>query len=178
MIEVLLIALALSADAFAVSLGLGTKNEKALALKTALCFGFFQGFMSFVGFLAGDKIGEFEIGKIAAFSLLFLVGCKMIYGSFKDEEKTDASLSFYALLMLGIATSIDALAVGLTLTLLSVKPLISICIIAAVTFIVSYLGVKIGEKGAQKLGSKAEIAGGLILIFISLKLLAEHFIAN
>ena len=180
MIEVVILAIALSMDAFAVSIGLGSKKveaQKAFAIKVALLFGFFQGFMPFVGYLAGIGLDSFikEIDHWVAFVLLGFIGAKMIYESFgNDIEDEIASVSNKILLTLAIATSIDALAAGFTLNLFNVHFMISILLIGTITFFFSLLGIYIGAKGGRILESKAEFLGGIILILIGLKILLEH----
>jgi len=177
MIEVLLLAIALSMDAFAVSIGLGVKNKgdiKVLAIKAGLFFGIFQAFMPLIGYLGGvglkDYIGDFD--KIIAFVLLLIIGGKMIYESFdKNKEDEIDSISNKVLFTLAIATSIDAMAAGFTLHLFSLNPYISLILIGFTTFVFSYVGVYLGTKGASKYESKAEFLGGTILILIGIKIL-------
>ena len=180
MIEVVILAVALSMDAFAVSIGLGSKKieaQKAFAIKVALLFGFFQGFMPFVGYLAGIGLESFikEIDHWVAFVLLGFIGAKMIYESYGENiEDEISSISNKVLLTLAIATSIDALAAGFTLTLFNVHFIFSIFLIGIITFMFSLLGIYIGTKGGSFLESKAEFLGGLILIIIGIKILVEH----
>jgi len=180
LIEVVILAVALSMDAFAVSIGLGSKKieaQKAFAIKVALLFGFFQGFMPFVGYLAGIGLESFikEIDHWVAFVLLGFIGAKMIYESYGENiEDEISSISNKVLLTLAIATSIDALAAGFTLTLFNVHFIFSIFLIGIITFMFSLLGIYIGTKGGSFLESKAEFLGGLILIIIGIKILVEH----
>ncbi len=182
MIEVLLLAVALSMDAFAVSVGVGVKNgafNRALAIKVALFFGIFQGLMPLFGHLANmgvDKYISF-IDHWIAFVLLSLIGAKMVYESFGDDKEEEISkITNRVLLMLSIATSIDALGAGFTLSLLSLNPFISMLLIAVITFCFSYVGVFIGTKGGSFLEKKAEFVGGIVLILIGFKILLEHTI--
>ncbi len=180
MIEVLLLAFALSMDAFAVSIGLGVKNRefnKSLALKAALFFGIFQGLMPLFGYLASIGLGSFieSVDHWVAFFLLALIGGKMLYESFEENTEDEISIiTNKVLLLLAVATSIDAMAAGFTLNLMELDPLFSMVIIAAVTFIFSYLGVFIGSKGGSFLEDKAEKLGGIVLIGIGVKILVEH----
>jgi manganese efflux pump family protein len=177
MIEVLFLAVALSMDAFAVSIGLGSKQKTtpfALAIKAGTYFGIFQALMPLIGYLAGKGVLGWveDYAHWIAFLLLALVGGKMIYESFSkgiDEDIT--RITHRVMLMLAIATSIDAMAAGFTLTLLDINPFIACIIIGLTTFCFSWLGVFVGLKSGTWLESKAELLGGLILILIGLKIL-------
>ncbi len=177
MIEVIFLALALSMDAFAVSIGLGAKhtiNRKKLALMAAIYFGLFQGLMPLFGYFAGKGVlGWVEAyASWVAFSLLLIIGGKMVYESFSEGvEKDIKNITHRIMFMLAIATSIDALAAGFALTLLKVNPLISCLIIAVTTCTFSYAGVFIGSKSGTKLENKAELFGGVVLILIGFKML-------
>ncbi|RXJ69746.1 manganese efflux pump MntP [Halarcobacter ebronensis] len=177
MIELLLLALALSMDAFAVSIGLGiknTKDTKILAIKTGLFFGMFQALMPFIGYMGGVGLKQYIQGydSIIAFILLLIIGSKMIYESFGENIEEDITLiSNKLLLILAIATSIDAMAAGFTLHLLNVTVYTALFIIGITTFFISIFGIYIGKKGGNKYESKAEILGGLILILIGFKIL-------
>lgn len=176
MVEVILLAIALSMDAFAVSIGLGSKEKQfsQLALKSGLYFGIFQALMPLIGYLGGKGVlGWIEAyATWVAFGLLVLVGGKMIYESFAEGvEEEIAIITHKVMLMLAIATSIDAMAAGFTLTLLDVNPLISCLIIGVTTFAFSWLGVQIGSKKGVWLESKAELFGGVVLILIGIKIL-------
>ena len=170
-------AVALSMDAFAVSIGLGTKhNDKKLSLGiiASLYFGFFQGVMPLIGYTAG--LGVFEWIEIyanwIAFVLLAFVGGKMIYESqFEGIEENIAKITHKLMFILAIATSIDAMAAGFSLTLLAVNPLYACFIIGFTTFIFSWLGIIVGAKSGAYLESKAELLGGVILILIAFKIL-------
>lgn len=180
MIEVLILAVALSMDAFAVSLGLGAKQakfDKALAWKAGLFFGFFQALMPLVGYLAGIGLSSFieAVDHWVAFGLLFLIGAKMIYESFGEAvEEEIAIITNKVMMILAVATSIDAMAAGFTLTLLDLSVTASVFIIGMTTFLFSYFGVYFGAKGGAYLESKAELLGGLVLIAIGVKILIEH----
>lgn len=177
MIEVLILAVALSMDAFAVSIGLGSKNKKnttSLAFMSAMYFGIFQALMPLIGYMAGKGVlGWVEsYAPWVAFILLVLIGGKMIYESFSEGIEEDiAIITHRVMLMLAIATSIDAMAAGFTLTILDVNPFLSCLIIGVATFCFSWAGVFVGKKSGTWLESKAELLGGIILILIGLKIL-------
>lgn len=177
MIEVITLAVALSMDAFAISIGLGSKKSNktlSLALLSALYFGFFQALMPVIGYLGGRGVmGWVEsYARYIAFALLLAVGGKMIYESYSEGIEEDiTSITHRVLLMLAIATSIDALAAGFTLTLLEVNPLLACIVIGLTTFSFSFVGVCVGNKSGTVLESKAELFGGLILLLISIKIL-------
>jgi manganese efflux pump family protein len=177
MLEVFFLAIALSMDAFAVSIGLGAKQSSSrvkLSLITAGYFGFFQGFMPFLGYWAGKGL----LSWIASYApwiacvLLTVMGIKMIYESFNtDIEPELKQITHKAMLLLAIATSIDAMAAGFVLPLLKVNVAFACVLIAIVTYLFSYAGVLIGAKSGQQLGDKAELLGGIVLILIGLKVL-------
>lgn len=183
-LEILLIAVALSMDAFAVALASGAcmrTPDLKKALKMGLFFGGFQTLMPVLGWLAGVGMKNFIAGvdHWIAFGLLALVGGKMIYEAVKPgagEECPcgDRSFETRALFILAVATSIDALAVGITFSLLSVSLLLPVAVIGLVTFSLTVAGVSIGIKGGRFLGNKAEILGGLVLLGIGVKILFEH----
>ena len=180
LIELFLIAVGLSMDAFAVAVCKGLAMSKMSwkgAAIVGLYFGGFQALMPFLGYLLGagfkDAISAYD--HWVAFILLALIGGNMIRESREDEEESlDASLSFRSMVLLAIATSIDALAVGVTLAFLDVPILSSVCFIGVVTFCLSLVGVKAGNVFGCKYKSKAEFVGGLVLILIGLKILLEH----
>jgi len=177
MVEVLLLAVALSMDAFAVSIGLGVKdrsNIKVLALKAGVFFGVFQAAMPLVGYLGGVGLKQYIGGydTIIAFVLLLIIGLKMIYEAFEENVEDEIKIiSNKILFTLAVATSIDAMAAGFTLHLFSLDPFISISLIGIITFIFSILGVYIGSKGGEKYEQKAEVFGGVVLILIGVKIL-------
>lgn len=177
MIEVIILALALSMDAFAVSIGLGAKHVNktpSLAIKAGLYFGFFQGLMPLIGYLGGKEVlGWIEAyANWIAFVLLLVVGSKMMYESFTDGIEEDIiNITHKVMLVLAIATSIDALAAGFSLTLLDVNAFVACAIIAIVTLFFSGLGVFVGAKSGTWLESKAEFLGGIVLILIGVKFL-------
>jgi putative Mn2+ efflux pump MntP len=177
MLEVLILAIALSMDAFAVSVGLGSKKAKktsALALTASIYFGLFQALMPLIGYFGGKGVfGWVEsYAHWIAFFLLLLIGGKMIYESVsKGIEEDITQITHKVMLMLAIATSIDAMAAGFTLTLLEADPFIACGIIGATTFFFSWVGVLVGDKSGVWLESKAELLGGIILIAIGFKIL-------
>jgi len=182
-ITVIFIAFGLAMDAFAVSVanGITTKQLKINnALKMAMFFGSFQAFMPVLGWLAGLSLRGFISGvdHWMAFGLLSLIGCKMIYESVKTEagEKEITALNIYVLLMLSVATSIDALAVGLSFAFLRISIATPVVVIGAVTFLLSFLGASLGSRLGHFLGKKIEIIGGLILVGIGVKILVEHLV--
>ena len=180
-VTIIFIAFGLAMDAFAVSItrGFTVKHLRiGHALQIAIFFGLFQAVMPVIGWLAGLSLRDF-IGGVdhwIAFGLLSFIGCKMIYESGKIEpsEKGTNPLSVYALLILSIATSIDALAVGVSFALLKVSIAAPIVIIGAVTFLLSFLGAFIGNRFGHLFESKIEIIGGLVLIGIGIKIVVEH----
>ena len=177
MIEVFILAVALSMDAFAVSIGLGSKRAKAigpLAVMTAIYFGLFQALMPFVGFFGGKGVLGWVEGYAdwIAFFLLLLIGGKMIFEAISEGIEEDLTqITHKVMLILAIATSIDAMAAGFTLNLLEVNPLIACAIIGVITFLFSLVGVFVGAKSGTWLESKAELLGGAILILIGFKIL-------
>jgi len=179
----ILLGFSLSADAFAVAITSGCAVKKfnfRYALKIALFFGLFQGLMPFIGWVVGNSIKNFilKIDHWIAFGLLFLIGCKMIYESksLNQRECEPKLLSNRRLFFLAIATSIDALAVGFTFSLLTYNIIFPVLIIGSITFLVSFTGVFIGNKGNILFGNKLEIIAGVILILIGIKILTEHLI--
>ncbi len=176
MIEVFFLALALSMDAFAVSIGLGMKkhkNIKVFALKVALFFGFFQALMPLLGYLGGLGLKDFigESYTLISFALLVLIGVKMIYEAYNKDEDVETDTSNKLLLILACLTSIDALAAGFTLRLYEISIVLSLFVIGFTTFIFSFIAIYLGYKGGEKYASKAEILGGVILIIIGFKIL-------
>lgn len=180
LLELFLIAAGLSMDAFAVSVCKGL-SERQLKAKHYLIigawFGGFQALMPAVGYLLGSTFEQYitAVDHWIAFVLLCFIGGNMIREALsKDEEKLDASFSFKTML-LAIATSIDALAVGITFALLpDVNIAAAVLFIGATTFILSATGLKVGNVFGTKYKSKAELAGGIILILIGTKILLEH----
>ncbi|MBO5726040.1 MAG: manganese efflux pump [Clostridia bacterium] len=181
-IELFLLAVGLSMDAFAVAVckGLATTELKPKHMAiTGAWFGGFQGLMPVIGFFLGVTFKKYieAYDHWIAFVLLGLIGANMIKEAFsKEEECTDASFGFKTMLVMAIATSIDALAVGISFAMvLKLEQLpLAVLLIGVVTFILSAIGVKIGNVFGAKHKSKAELAGGIILFLIGLKILFEH----
>jgi len=175
------IAVGLAMDAFAVSIssGITIKQLKLRhALKIAAFFGAFQALMPLLGWMSGRGIRGFIAGidHWVAFGLLAAIGCKMIYESFRIgsiETRTDP-LNLRVLLVLSVATSIDAFAVGMSLLLLNVPIIVPAAVIGTVTFVMCFAGVVIGDRIGHFFESKIEIAGGLILIAIGVRILLQH----
>jgi len=179
--NIIIIAFGLAMDAFAVSItsGLTIKNLRINhVFRIALFFGLFQAFMPLIGWLAGLSLRDFiaSIDHWIAFILLSFIGCKMIYESIKTEssERKINPLNIYILLMLSIATSIDALAIGISFAFLMISIITPMIIIGIVTFLLSFIGVFIGNKKGHFFEGKIEILGGFILIGIGIKILIEH----
>ena len=178
-IELLALALGLSMDAFAVSICKGLSVPKLQAKHCLICgvyFGGFQALMPLIGWALGIRF-QSMITNIdwIAFVLLAVIGANMIKESFsKEEECPDASFGFKTMLTLAVATSIDALAVGVTFAFLDVSIVPAVLLIGATTFVCSAVGVKIGNVFGNRFQSKAEFLGGLVLIAIGLKILIEH----
>jgi len=178
LLTVIFIAIGLSADAFAVSVVSGAIYKQINlkhAFRIAGFFGFFQGIMPLLGFCAGIPIQKYfeAFDHWIAFFVLFVIGVKMIIESFKmQHERADYDPSnIVILLVLAIATSIDALAVGFTLTLVTGHVFVSAVLIGVITFVLSLVGVYIGKRYGHFLEGKIEIAGGLCLIAIGVKIL-------
>lgn len=176
--ELFILAVGLSMDAFAVSickgLSLGKIKIKHMCI-AGLWFGGFQALMPLIGYFLGSFFADM-ITKYAhwiAFILLLILGVNMIKEALGDEEKVDASMDVKNMFLLAIATSIDALAVGVTFAFLQVNIIPAVSFIGVVTFVCSALGVKIGSIFGSKYQSKAEICGGVILILIGLKVLLD-----
>ncbi|MDP2760394.1 MAG: manganese efflux pump MntP family protein [Sideroxyarcus sp.] len=175
MFEVIMLAVALSMDSFAVSIGLGSKGDsRGLGLKAGVFFGTFQALMPFIGYLGGKGVlGWVEsYADWIAFGLLALIGAKMIYeGLHEGIEENITAITNKMMLLLAIATSIDAVAAGFSLTLLDINAYLACTIIGATTFAFSWFGVRIGQRSGTWLESKAEIFGGVVLILIGIKML-------
>ena len=181
LLEIILIAIGLSMDAFAVSitLGLSVKKPKIKeVLLPGIYFGFFQAIMPFLGYFAGNYFANKiqHIDHWIAFVLLGLIGGKMIRESFSKEEKkaNDNPFQFVKMLLLAVATSIDALAVGITFSFFEINIYTAIIIIGLTTFFISIGGVIIGNIFGAKYQSKAEFIGGTVLVILGFKILAEH----
>lgn len=180
LIELFLIAVGLSMDAFAVSVCKGLAMPKCTFKKAAivgLWFGGFQALMPAIGYVLGAQFQEAiaSIDHWIAFVLLALIGGNMIHEALdNDEEEADASLDVKTMFLLAVATSIDALAIGITFAFLKINIIPAVCFIGIVTFIISFAGVKIGNVFGARYKNKAEIVGGVILILLGLKILLEH----
>ena len=167
-------------DAFAVSVCKGLAMPKCTFKKAAivgLWFGGFQALMPAIGYILGAQFQEAiaSIDHWIAFVLLALIGGNMIHEALdNDEEEADASLDVKTMFLLAVATSIDALAIGITFAFLKVRIIPAVCFIGIVTFIISFAGVKIGNVFGARYKNKAEIVGGVILILLGLKILLEH----
>ncbi|MCD7950813.1 MAG: manganese efflux pump MntP family protein [Erysipelotrichaceae bacterium] len=178
--EVVFIGVGLSMDAFAVSICKGLSTRKLSVKHALICglwFGIFQALMPTIGYILGvqfaDKIES--IDHWIAFILLALIGLNMIKEALEDEdEDIEPDFSFKAMLPLAVATSIDALAVGVTFAFLNVNIISSVLIIGCTTFVISIVGVVIGHIFGTRYKARAEIVGGVILILIGLKILLEH----
>ncbi|MDD5806793.1 MAG: manganese efflux pump MntP family protein [Eggerthellales bacterium] len=183
-IELFLIGVGLSMDAFAVSVckGLGMKRVNYRhALVIALFFGGFQGLMPVIGWALGSQFARFvtPVDHWIAFGLLALIGGKMLWDAFHNQDEDAQTLDcerldLKELFMLAIATSIDALAVGITLAFLEVHILFAAVVIALVTFVLSWVGVAVGNRFGVRYQKPSTIVGGVVLILIGLKTLLEH----
>ena len=175
------IAVGLAMDAFSVSLAGGAALKKDIvktAVLTGLMFGFFQFAMPVIGWLVGAPISSIinPYGYWIVVALFFFIGGKMIYDAVKGEEDGVSLIGFKVLTLLAIATSIDALAVGISYGLIGEAIIIPSIIIGVVAFAFSFAGVLAGHKLSDVLGSKMEIFGGIVLLLIGLKFLVEIFI--
>lgn len=179
-VEISIIGLGLAMDAFAVSVCKGLSMKKInwkSALIIAIYFGGFQALMPVIGYFLGSSFSSFvqNVDHWIAFILLLFIGTGMIRESFDDEiEKRNDRVDFKTMIILAIATSIDALAVGITFAFFEANLFFSIIIIGVITFILSIIGVILGNKFGDKFQNKAELAGGIILILIGFKILLEH----
>lgn len=179
--SILLIALGLAMDVFAVSLGVGTScygTSWRCRLRLAYHFGLFQGGMTFLGWLAGTQIAGWISGvdHWVAFVLLSFVGVRMLRSGFSSNEEShpvDPSRGM-TLILLSLATSLDALAVGLSLAFLEVKILVSSLIIGGVSLLLSLFGTAFGRSLGSRFGKRMEIAGGFLLIAIGVRIVITH----
>ena len=181
MIQIILIGLGLSMDAFAVSICKGLemkelKKEKMILI--ALFFGLFQALMPLIGWFLGSRFAKYitSIDHWISFVLLIFIGGKMLVEGIKNKEElaNEKELTIKELFLLSIATSIDALAVGITLAFVNTNIWFAILIIGLITFILSMIGVLLGHKFGAKYQNISEIIGGIILILIGIKILLEH----
>ena len=179
-LTVVLLGIGLAMDAFAVSvckgMAMGRFTVRAGAI-IGLWFGFFQFLMPLIGFYLGQSFHSMisDYDHWIAFGLLAFIGLNMIRESLSDDdEELDADIGIATMIVLAVATSIDALAVGITFAMDGTDILLPVIVIGAVTMVLSVIGVKIGSKVGSSFGRRAELLGGLILIGIGLKILLEH----
>ena len=177
-LDLFILAVGLSMDAFAVSvckgLSLGKIKPKHMCI-AGTWFGGFQALMPLIGYFLGSFFAEMieKYDHWVAFVLLAIIGGNMIKESFGKDEKVDSSMDVKSMLLLAIATSIDALAVGVTFAFLQVQIVPAVLFIGVITFIFSAVGVKIGSLFGTKYKSKAELFGGIVLVLIGIKILLE-----
>lgn len=182
MLTLLLTAAGLSMDAFAVSVCKGLAARTYRISHSVICgiwFGIFQAAMPLIGYCLGVGLSGYivSVDHWIAFVLLGFLGFGMIRSALSDNDTSDdGSYSFQKMIVLAFATSVDALAVGITLAFLSADPILSSVIIGVITFFMSALGVKIGSVFGKKYKSGAELAGGIILMVMGIKILMEHLI--
>lgn len=178
-LELLLIGFSLAMDAFSVSLckGLSFKyKNKIKSLIIAIYFGSFQSLMPLIGFLLGANFQNTitNIDHYIVFFLLSIIGINMIIETKNETCEIDDKVNFKIMLPLALATSVDALAVGISFAFLKVNILKAITIIGIITFILSFIGVEIGRICGSKTKTQSQIAGGMILILLGIKILLEH----
>ena len=179
-IEILLISIGLAMDAFAVSVCKGLAMKKMSwkkAIIIGLYFGIFQAVMPVIGYFLGTTFERFitYVDHWVAFILLVGIGINMVKEAFnKESENRNDNVEMKTMLVLSIATSIDALAIGITFACLKIQIVMPVITIGLITFIISVIGVKIGNQFGDKYGKKAEIMGGVILILLGIKILLEH----
>jgi putative Mn2+ efflux pump MntP len=182
--SVLLIAIGLSADCFAVALGASTSTKsisRLQMLRVCLAFGAAQALMPVLGWLGGKTLVNLisDYDHWVAFGLLLVIGGRMIWESFHSKEDEGRERDFskgLPLLILALATSIDALAVGISFAFLSADIVVAVLTIGAVCFLITGVGFLAGRKAGQVLGERAETAGGIILIGIGLRILLTHLL--
>lgn len=182
LLTVFLISLGLAMDAFAVSIGIGVStpvNKIRVALRTAITFGFFQSIMPIIGWFGANQFKDLitNYDHWVAFVILLLIGIKMMYESRKIDKvckKDESCIGNLKLFVLAIATSIDALAVGVSFSFLNIYITLPVIVIGLVTFVLSFIGVELGNRLGCYAKSKAEILGGSILIVLGIKILFEH----
>ena len=182
-VELVFLAVGLSMDAFAVAVCKGLSMKKsslAASLTVGLYFGVFQAGMPLLGYFLGRPFSGFIMSydHWIAFGLLGLIGFNMVRESMKDEDEQtlDSSLSLSAMLPMAVATSIDAMAVGISFAFLEVSIVPAVTLIGVTTLLLSMVGVKIGNVFGLKYKSKAELAGGFVLIFLGARILLEHLL--
>ena len=179
-IELILLSIGLGMDAFAVSICKGISMKKMnwkKAIIIGLYFGIFQAVMPVIGYFLGTTFERFitYVDHWVAFILLVGIGINMVKEAFdKESENRNDNVDMKTMLVLSIATSIDALAIGITFACLKIHIVMPVITIGLITFIISVIGVKIGNQFGDKYGKKAEIMGGVILILLGIKILLEH----
>jgi putative Mn2+ efflux pump MntP len=182
LLTLFLIAVGVSADAFAVALGKGLQMKRLSAhgvLALALTFGLFQGLMPVLGWALASGFSDYvtSVDHWIAFGLLALIGGKMIWEAFGDDDEDaagDGRVPLGELLVLGVATSIDALAVGISFAFLDVSVAGAAALIGVTTFVLTAVGVLLGHRAGVRFRGPAEVVGGLVLVGIGLKILLEH----
>ncbi|MFC1534967.1 manganese efflux pump MntP family protein [Thermodesulfobacteriota bacterium] len=185
LLTIVFIAIALAMDAFAVSIssGIAIKNPRIRhALTIAAWFGFFQAIMPLIGWFGGIKLQNLIAGvdHWVVFGLLSFIGCKMIYESFQSDriKKRSNPLDVHVLFALSIATSLDAFAAGVSFAILDISIVTPVLIIGILTFLLSFIGVWIGDRGTRIFEKKMEMVAGFILIAIGIKVLMSHLMAG
>ena len=179
-LELIIIGFGLAMDAFAVSVGKGLtldRVEPRHALKAGVWFGGFQALMPIIGYLLGQSFSSIvvSIDHWIAFGLLVLIGLNMIREAiWGEEESQDSNFDVRHMLIMAVATSIDALAVGISMAFLGINIWLAAAIIGVITFLLSASGIYLGRTVGGKLGDKAGILGGIVLIAIGIKILVEH----
>ncbi len=178
-VELFILAVGLSMDAFAVSICKGLSMSRMKwknAVLAGVYFGGFQAGMPLIGYLLGVQFENMitSVDHWIAFILLSLIGGNMIKESMGEAEEMDEDFAFKTMVLLAIATSVDALAVGVTFAFLNVNILIAVTLIGITTFAFSFAGIKIGNVFGCKYKSKAELAGGIVLVIMGIKILIEH----
>lgn len=179
LLELFIIAVGLSMDAFAVSICKGLSMKKMSwrnAVLAGIYFGGFQAMMPLIGYLLGANFKDMisQIDHWIAFVLLLIIGINMIKESMGEAEELDADFGVRTMLTLAVATSIDALAVGVSFAFLDVNIVPAVLFIGCTTFALSIVGIRVGNVFGMKYKSKAELAGGIILILMGVKILLEH----
>lgn len=180
LIELIILSIGLGMDAFAVSVCKGISMKKMNWKKAGiigLYFGGFQALMPVLGYFLGSTFASAieSIDHWIAFILLGLIGVNMIKEAFSSEsENSNDDVGFKTMIILAIATSIDALTVGITFAFLNVNLILAVSLIGIITFVLSVIGTKVGNKFGDKYENKAEFIGGIVLILLGLKILLEH----
>ena len=181
-LELLLLSIGLAMDAFAVSICKGISMKKMNWKKACiigLWFGGFQALMPTIGYFLGTTFEAFvtSVDHWIAFVLLAIIGGKMIKDAFDPkEEESDDDVSFKTMFVLAVATSIDALAIGITFAFLQVNLIFALTSIGIITFVMSVIGTKIGNRFGIKYENTAELIGGVILVILGIKILLEHLL--